>query len=196
MWVSFDLRSKSFILQLWRLIGTGLDWEPLLKIKSLSCLPIYSHAIWPANYQVITSAFIGSGLELIRVPELLWYVKKCIGERICKIMICWRYGCCLLLSRTEAESGAISRAVAVEFRSFLSCFVSFILFPGLVSSMQGCCWCSPWWSCTAYRALSSRPLVCPHFSSLISHPWPHRPGVLFVQAPGGQTQPCLRLRKE
>jgi len=49
------------------------------------------------NY-VITSAFIGSGLELIRVPELLWY------------------GCCLLTSRTQAESGAISRAVAVEFR--------------------------------------------------------------------------------
>ena len=24
--------------------------------------------------QVITSAFIGSGLELIRVPELLWFV--------------------------------------------------------------------------------------------------------------------------
>jgi len=61
------------------------------------CIFLPDSGAFFVNY-VITSAFIGSGLELIRVPELLWY------------------GCCLLLSRTEAESGAISRAVAVEFR--------------------------------------------------------------------------------
>ena len=34
------------------------------------------------NYgQVITSAFIGSGLELIRVPELLWFVNFKIPTR-------------------------------------------------------------------------------------------------------------------
>ena len=30
---------------------------------------------------MITSAFIGSGLELIRVPELLWFVKFNIPTR-------------------------------------------------------------------------------------------------------------------
>ena len=39
-------------------------------------------------------------------------------------MLHFRYACCLLLSHSEAESGAISRAVAVEFRyslSYVSC---------------------------------------------------------------------------
>jgi len=68
--------------------------EPVIR---WDCIFLPDSGAFFVNY-VITSAFIGSGLELIRVPELLWY------------------GCCLLLSRTEAESGAISRAVAVEFR--------------------------------------------------------------------------------
>ena len=40
-------------------------------------------------------------------------------------MLHFRYACCLLLSHSEAESGAISRAVAVEFRYSLS-YVSWI----------------------------------------------------------------------
>jgi len=75
-------------------LGKDNHTEPVFR---WDCIFLPDSGAFFVNY-VITSAFIGSGLELIRVPELLWY------------------GCCLLLSRTEAESGAISRAVAVEFR--------------------------------------------------------------------------------
>jgi len=74
--------------------GQNNNTEPVFR---WDCIFLPDSGAFFVNY-VITSAFIGLGLELIRVPELLWYA------------------CCLLLSHSEAESGAISRAVAVEFR--------------------------------------------------------------------------------
>jgi len=61
------------------------------------CIFLPDSGAFFVNY-VITAAFIGSGLELLRVPELLWY------------------GVQVFLSRTKAEHEAIHRAVATEFR--------------------------------------------------------------------------------
>ena len=49
------------------------------------------------NY-VITAAFVGAGLELIRFPEMFWYF----------LQICW--------SRSKAENPAIQRNIRYEFR--------------------------------------------------------------------------------
>jgi len=61
------------------------------------CIFLPDSGAFFVNY-VITAAFIGSGLELIRFPELFWY-----GLQVC-------------LSRSEADSRAIQRAVTYEFR--------------------------------------------------------------------------------
>jgi len=61
------------------------------------CIFLPDSGAFFVNY-VITAAFIGSGLELIRFPELFWYL----------LQVC--------LSRSEAESRAIQRAVTLEFR--------------------------------------------------------------------------------
>jgi len=61
------------------------------------CIFLPDSGAFFVNY-VITAAFIGSGLELIRFPELFWYA----------LQVC--------LSRSEADSRAIQRAVTYEFR--------------------------------------------------------------------------------
>merc|ERR1719154_125967 len=61
------------------------------------CIFLPDSGAFFVNY-VITAAFIGSGLELIRFPELFWYA----------LQVC--------ISRSEAESRAIQRAVTYEFR--------------------------------------------------------------------------------
>jgi len=61
------------------------------------CIFLPDSGAFFVNY-VITAAFIGSGLELLRFPELFWYF----------ILLC--------VSRSVAESRAIQRAVVLEFR--------------------------------------------------------------------------------
>jgi hypothetical protein len=61
------------------------------------CIFLPDSGAFFVNY-VITCAFVGTGSELIRVPALLWY------------------GVQLVLSRGPADTHAIQRAVAVEFR--------------------------------------------------------------------------------
>jgi len=61
------------------------------------CIFLPDSGAFFVNY-VITAALIGSALELIRFPEMFWYM----------VQVCF--------SRTEAESPAIQRAVTYEFR--------------------------------------------------------------------------------
>ena len=65
-----------------------LNWE---------CIFLPDSGAFFVNY-VITTAMIGSGLELIRFPELFWYL----------IQICW--------SRSKADTPAIRKAIKYEFR--------------------------------------------------------------------------------
>jgi len=76
--------------------GAGNLTEPNQVIR-WECIFLPDSGAFFVNY-VITAAFIGSGLELIRFPELFWY-----GLQVC-------------ISRSEADSGAIQRAVTYEFR--------------------------------------------------------------------------------
>jgi len=78
--------SKAYIDFLWR--NGNLNWE---------CIFLPDSGAFFVNY-VITSALIGSGLELIRFPELFWYL----------IQIC--------LSRSKADTPAIRKAIIYEFR--------------------------------------------------------------------------------
>ena len=68
--------------------NNNLNWE---------CIFLPDSGAFFVNY-VITSAMIGSGLELIRFPELFWYL----------IQIC--------LSRSKADGPAIQKAIVYEFR--------------------------------------------------------------------------------
>jgi len=65
-----------------------LNWE---------CIFLPDSGAFFVNY-VITSAMIGSGLELIRFPELFWYL----------IQIC--------ISRSKADTPSIRKAIRYEFR--------------------------------------------------------------------------------
>ena len=71
----------------------------LLKDKDLNweCIFLPDSGAFFVNY-VITSAMIGSGLELIRFPELAWYF----------IQVC--------MSRSKADNPAIRKAIRYEFR--------------------------------------------------------------------------------
>jgi len=71
----------------------------LLRDKDLNweCIFLPDSGAFFVNY-VITSAMIGSGLELIRFPELFWYL----------IQIC--------MSRSKADTPAIRKAIRYEFR--------------------------------------------------------------------------------
>ncbi|XP_023327129.1 CSC1-like protein 2 [Eurytemora carolleeae] len=61
------------------------------------CIFLPDSGAFFVNY-VITAAMIGSGLELIRFPELFWYLIQILG------------------SRTKADTPAIRRAITYEFR--------------------------------------------------------------------------------
>jgi len=78
--------SKAYIDFL--LKNNNLNWE---------CIFLPDSGAFFVNY-VITAAVIGSGLELIRFPELFWYL----------IQIC--------LSRSKADTPAIRKAIRYEFR--------------------------------------------------------------------------------
>ena len=65
-----------------------LNWE---------CIFLPDSGAFFVNY-VITTAMIGSGLELIRFPELFWYL----------VQIC--------VSRSKADTPAIRKAIKYEFR--------------------------------------------------------------------------------
>ena len=78
--------SQAYIDFLWK--NNNLNWE---------CIFLPDSGAFFVNY-VITSAMIGSGLELIRFPELFWYL----------IQIC--------ASRSKADSPAIQKAIIYEFR--------------------------------------------------------------------------------
>ena len=71
----------------------------LLKNKNLNweCIFLPDSGAFFVNY-VITSAILGTALELIRFPELFWYF----------IQIC--------LSRSKADTPAIRKAITYEFR--------------------------------------------------------------------------------
>jgi hypothetical protein len=118
----------------------GTDPEPHGVIR-WECIFLPDSGAFFVNY-VITAAFIGSGLELIRFPELFWY-----GLQVC-------------ISRSEADSRAIQRAVTYEFRFESVCNIFSMIYKitDLVSSMRECCSFLPWLSCTASPALSSLPL--------------------------------------
>merc|ERR1719427_2616678 len=68
--------------------NNNLNWE---------CIFLPDSGAFFVNY-VITSAMIGSGMELIRFPELFWYL----------IQIC--------MSRSKADTPAIRKAITYEFR--------------------------------------------------------------------------------
>eukprot|EP00092_Neocalanus_flemingeri_P009447 GFUD01010165.1.p1 GENE.GFUD01010165.1~~GFUD01010165.1.p1 ORF type:complete len:846 (+),score=190.82 GFUD01010165.1:77-2614(+) len=78
--------SQAYINFLWK--NNNLNWE---------CIFLPDSGAFFVNY-VITSAMIGSGLELIRFPELFWYL----------IQIC--------MSRSKADTPAIRKAIIYEFR--------------------------------------------------------------------------------
>merc|ERR1719427_2142296 len=68
--------------------NNNLNWE---------CIFLPDSGDFFVNY-VITSSMLGSGLELIRFPELFWYL----------IQIC--------MSRSKADTPAIRKAITYEFR--------------------------------------------------------------------------------
>ena len=70
--------------------------NPILHYR-WECIFLPDSGAFFVNY-VITAAMVGSGLELIRFPELAWYL----------LMVC--------LSKSEADTMAIRRAVTYEFR--------------------------------------------------------------------------------
>eukprot|EP00092_Neocalanus_flemingeri_P025310 GFUD01027442.1.p1 GENE.GFUD01027442.1~~GFUD01027442.1.p1 ORF type:complete len:880 (+),score=162.84 GFUD01027442.1:356-2995(+) len=74
--------------------GAANGTDPIIRWE---CIFLPDSGAFFVNY-VITAAFIGSGLELIRFPELFWYA----------LQVC--------ISRSEAESRTIQRAVTYEFR--------------------------------------------------------------------------------
>jgi len=78
--------SKAYIDFL--LKNNNLNWE---------CIFLPDSGAFFVNY-VITSAILGSGLELIRFPELFWYF----------VQIC--------MSRSKADTPAIRKAITYEFR--------------------------------------------------------------------------------
>jgi len=61
------------------------------------CIFLPDSGAFFVNY-VVTAALIGSGLELIRFPDMVWYLLQ------------------LCFSKTEAEAPAIQRALTYEFR--------------------------------------------------------------------------------
>jgi len=61
------------------------------------CIFLPDSGAFFVNY-AITAAFVGAGLELVRLPELLWYV----------VQLCW--------SRSSAESTYIRNSIKYEFR--------------------------------------------------------------------------------
>jgi len=79
------------------LLGPGANSTEPHSVIRWECIFLPDSGAFFVNY-VITAAFIGSGLELIRFPELFWYA----------LQVC--------LSRSEADSRAIQRAVTYEFR--------------------------------------------------------------------------------
>merc|ERR1719481_2232243 len=78
--------SQAYIDFLWK--NNNLNWE---------CIFLPDSGAFFVNY-VITTAMIGSGLELIRFPELFWYL----------VQIC--------VSRSKADTPAIRKAIKYEFR--------------------------------------------------------------------------------
>ena len=78
-------------------------FDNLLRNNSLNwdCIFLPDSGAFFVNY-VITSALIGSSLELVRFPELFWYILQ------------------LGASRSKAEDPAIQRDIRLEFRCSIS----------------------------------------------------------------------------
>jgi hypothetical protein len=68
-----------------------------LRLYRWDCIFLPDSGAFFVNY-VITAALVGCGLELIRFPEMFWYM----------IQICW--------SRSQADTPAIQRSIRYEFR--------------------------------------------------------------------------------